>query len=189
VDSFFSLPAVGTKRSADLTTHLMIASFASSIIASFGGGTFHGFSKYLNSDWSFGLWLLAMMGIGLTGTFLLLAAVRASDISPMRRKVWWWVALVSGGLFVVAITRETTLEVLGVYYGPVIGAATWLHLLTWLKSKTKASGYFLIGVVVALISGAVQKYNLGFGENFNGNDLCHIIFMVSMYLFYRGALE
>jgi hypothetical protein len=176
------------RRPRDVTTWFMLACFVSSGVAAFAGGTSHGWTRYLDPELNSFLWLLAMAGVGLTGTFLLLATVTSASMGALPRRVWWWGALVTGGVFVVAVVFETTVTTLGIYYGPVVLATAWLELSAWLRTKSEVSRYVLLGVLAGLVSGLTQKYRLGFTEHFNGAVLCHVIFMVAMYCFYRGAL-
>jgi hypothetical protein len=46
-----------------------------------------------------------------------------------------------------------------------------------------------IGLLVSLAASCVQVMRITLHENFNHNDLFHVIQMLGMYLMYRGGLE
>ena len=65
-----------------------------------------------------------------------------------------------------------------------------LALQSWAAYRHRAASakWIITGVLVSFVGAAVQQTGFRQGQNFNHNDLYHVIQMVALYLFYRGGL-
>ena len=51
----------------------------------------------------------------------------------------------------------------------------------------KSTRWLLLGVVVTLAGFAIQQTNIQLADNFNHNDIYHVMQIGALYLFFRGA--
>ncbi len=73
----------------------------------------------------------------------------------------------------------------------LIGAASALMVGgTWVASPARdeeSTRWLIVGLVASLVGLVIELCGLDLHQNFNHNDLYHVVQMVALYLFYRGA--
>ena len=166
---------------------LWAAGFACFGVASFAGGTFHGFSVLFSQAVLDELWKVTVYAIGLASFFLLTGTLNASILPPMRRFIILipyvqligyvlWMATHDDFRYAIYDYAFTNLSILVLQFYAGI-------------SRSSVSASWLIGgVLVSFLAAAIQVNEIALHRHFNHNDLYHVIQMIGMYLFYRGAL-
>lgn len=174
------------KGDPQASVYYWAAGFASFGLASFAGGTFHGFSMLLSQGVLQGLWKVTVYAIGLASFFLLTGILNASVPLPVRRFATlipyahliiyvWWMATHDDFRYAIYDYAFTNLSIV----------ALQLHAA---DSRSANSAPWLIGgVLVTFLAAAVQVNEIAFHHHFNHNDFYHVIQMVGMFLLYRGA--
>jgi hypothetical protein len=61
------------------------------------------------------------------------------------------------------------------------------HLWAWRARRFEWAKWIAAGVAVSFVGAGVQMSGFGLHEHFNHNDLYHVIQMVGLWLFWRGA--
>ena len=93
-----------------------------------------------------------------------------------------------GGAFYLADSVRRALWNSTVYF---IGFASALMVAGTAASRIarrdESGRWLLTGLAVSLLGLAVQQTSLRFGQDFNHNDIYHIIQIAAFYLFFRGA--
>lgn len=151
------------------------------------GAVFHGFRHHFPEVMHQRIWKVALMGIGLTLFFNLLAAV-AAVASPVNYLSWRWVAV--GGL---ALFAWQTVKFHGFGHSVkflALGLALALAafgLLVWRQSAAGPVSLFL-GSAVTVAGGGLWATGWTPHEKFNHNDLFHVIQLAGLWLLYRGAI-
>jgi Flp pilus assembly pilin Flp len=164
------------------TPYLWIAAFISVAIAATCGGTYHGFTLSPLAQWT--LWRILTAALSITSACLL--AVTVYELPPSPR-TW--------GLGAIAL--KSTLYLSWTTFNPhfvyiLLDYLSAMLLLLAIQIKiaahSKTSSLWIIaGVLASLIAAVVQGLSLNLTEHFNHNDLYHLIQMVALFLFYKGA--
>ena len=63
------------------------------------------------------------------------------------------------------------------------------ELFMWNIYGCKKSKYLAAGVVVLLLGATGQQMGIGINQNFNHNDVYHLVSLVGLYLFYLGVIN
>jgi hypothetical protein len=163
------------------------AGFACFGLASFAGGTFHGFSMLFSQTVLQELWKLTVYAIGLASFFLLTGTLSACILSSVRRFVILipYVQLILYVLWMV--THDDFRYVIYEYASTNFGILA-LQLHASLTDRAMSVPWLGGGVLVSFLAAAVQVNGIALHHHFNHNDLYHVIQIGGMYLFYRGAL-
>jgi len=151
------------------------------------GGTDHGFAAQLGAEWSALLWKGALYCVGLAMFFALVATV-SGTVANRKYRMWlyaysvaaflvyaWWMLDHDEFLYAVLCNVSTF---------TIISA---LHVTTLIRHAAKSAKWILSGVAVSFLSAAIQRSGFDLHTHFNHNDLYHIVQIVGLYLFYRGA--
>ena len=165
---------------------LWAGSFLSTALASFLGGTFHGFASILSSSILAGLWKFTVYLTGFSSFFLLSAVLVAGLSPPVRR---WALALSTLKLVVYLAWMGTYDDFLFVVYdyGSAMILILILQVRAFYKLQSLAAGWIVGGVLLSFVGAAIQQSGFSLHQHFNHNDLFHIMQMVAFYLLYRGG--
>ncbi len=165
---------------------LWAGAFFSTALASFVGGTFHGFTLILSSSILAGLWKVTVFLTGFSSFFLLSAVIMAGLTPPVRN---WALALSMLKLVVYLAWMVTHDDFLFVVYD--YGSAMILILIFQVyasyKLQSSAAGWIVGGILLSFVGAAIQQSGVSLHQQFNHNDLFHIVQMGAFYLLYRGG--
>jgi len=166
---------------------LWAAALAVTASASICGGSYHGFVAHLSDLTRFALWKATVYSLGLMSLLMLSSVIVAAVRRPLRD----WLLAASALDFVVYAAWMTTHNdfryVIYDYAPAMVGV---LLLQVWaVYRRSNASAFWIVaGVLVSFVAAGVQQSGFNLHENFNHNDLYHVIQLVALYLFYRGGL-
>lgn len=160
----------------------LIATAAASLV----GGTYHGFLLYFDPLTKATLWKVTVYTIGLVSYFMLSGAIIASIRRPLRR---WLLAAVLLKLLVYTgwMTTHDDFRYAVFDYAPAMFAVLILQFHAAYRLREEGPRWILAGVVVSFAAAGIQQSGLKLHQNFNHNDLYHVIQMVAVYLFYKGG--
>jgi hypothetical protein len=159
--------------------------FGALSIGALAGGISHGFAAQLSETAHAVVWRITLYSIGFASYYMVAGTARAA----LRHKIGSWLIVIAavklaGYLYWTTVRPEFSLAVYD--YVPNMLAVLIMGLL--LKRRRDPAGFWLAaGVVVSFFAAAVQLSGLTLAENFNHNDLYHVIQMVALVMFYRGA--
>lgn len=155
-------------------------------IGALAGGISHGFAPYLSEPAYTVIWRITLYSIGISSFYMVSGTARAA----LRHRIASWLILIAGIKLVVYLYRVTTTPsfALAIYeYVPHMIAVLVMGVMLR-KRRRDVSGLWLsLGVVVSFAAAGVQFKGFALHPNFNHNDLYHVIQMVGLILFYRGA--
>lgn len=163
------------------------AAFVGVAIAAFCGGTYHGFYSSLSIDMKWGLWRGMTYGLSFASSCMLAATV--SDLSRWGR-AWGWGAI---ALKFTLYLSWTAFHPSFVYIMVDYLSAMLLMLLLQMRrgdrqiNERSSSVWIIAGVSGSLAAAGIQGIGFKGTEYFNQNDLYHLVQMVALYFFYRGA--
>jgi len=171
----------------DSATRLWVGALRAAGLASLAGGTWHGLEASLGPVAGAVLWRLTMVAVGASGLFLLGATIAGAG-PPGAVRSWrlalvgvWvayagWVCLIDSG-FVWAI----------MVYGAAMAVALVLQVGRAMRGA-QGSRTIIAGLLLSFLGAGIQQSGLSLSASFNHNDLYHVVKMVAIYLFYKGAL-
>lgn len=151
------------------------------------GGTNHGFVNYMQQESLDLLWTGTLYCIGLAMFFVLVGTVSASVANRAWRFFFyvysvvvcsayaWWIFDHDDFVYAVLINVSTFVIISG------------LQLSALKRYQAKSTKWILSGVTVSFLSAAIQRSGFDLHVHFNHNDLYHVVQIVGLYLFYRGA--
>lgn len=155
-------------------------------IGSLAGGVAHGFAPYLSETAYAVIWRITLYAVGIASFYMVSGTARAA----LRHRVASWLILTAGIKLIVYLYRTSTTPnfALAIYeYVPNMIAVLVMGLVLR-KHRRDVSGLWLtLGVVVSFLAAGIQLSGVALYPNFNHNDLYHVVQMVGLMLFYRGA--
>jgi len=170
-----------------LSSRLWAAAFVMTAVASFVGGTYHGFIQWMPGVTRRVSWKVTLLATGVGSACLLSAAVVASTTDTLRQAL---IALVCVKLlvFLWTIATRDQFSLVIADYGTALVAVLLLAALVRPTGLTPAAGWLAAGVGVSAVAGVIQWARLAPHPAFNHNDLFHLVQMAALYLLYRGGL-
>lgn len=163
-------------------------SFYSLSVAAMIGAFFHGFGPYFKDFLRERIWKFALIGIGFTSFFNLMAAV-AAIVSAEYYATWCWILAIGLALFI-----RQTVKFQGFGHSiKFIAVAVILTLIAfcvfaWRNFEAGPLNLLLSNVLTAA-SGVLWTTRWSINERLNHNDLFHLIQLISLWLTYQGAMH
>lgn len=155
-------------------------------VAAFLGGTCHGFVVPLGRAWTLTLWRLMFYWLSLA-SFLMLAA---TVISTLPRRSQRWFLIIAGAksmLYLAWAANDRHFSYAIADYLSAMVIVLFLQVWALYQRRNLESACWIIaGIVLSGVAVAVQASPLAIGL-FTSTDLYHLIQMMALYLFYRGA--
>jgi hypothetical protein len=162
-----------------------LALFASAV-ASYVGGTYHGFRHALEPPVAAGLWKVTTISMGVASFFLLIGAISAAFTEQDRR----W--LIAGAVLKLAIYAGWMLahdefRYVIYEYGSTLAIILLLAAAERTNGVSGHRAYIASGIFVSIAAAAVQQSGIRLHQHFNHNDLMHVIQMGGLWLLYKGG--
>lgn len=152
------------------------------------GGTAHGFAPYLSSNAMDMIWKFAFYLAGLSMASFVAGTVISSVSTRSRQRVFHalnvlglltfatWVTIGDDNFLLVIIITVASLA-----------AVAFFQAWAFVTQKSKSAKWMIAGVLIYFLSAAVQQSGIDLHLHFNHNDLFHVVLIVALYLFFRGA--
>ena len=155
-------------------------------LAAILGGSYHGFAPLLGASTLNLLWKAAVLVIGVAALGMMAGSAHATTAGSPRKLLLVlaagqfllyaaWMMGHDDYIFVVADTAAA------------MAALVILHAWSYAVRRDPASAWMLAAVAVSALAAAVQASGLALHQDFNHNDLYHVIQIAAMTLFYTGA--
>lgn len=164
--------------------------FASVALASFTGGTVHGFFPEVSSAGNRLLWPLTLLAIGVTAAAMLAIAAHLG-LGRARGPMAAWLAgalWVAYALVVVRGNREFYVAIAA--YLPAMLLFMAVLARRWLQRRTPGVSAGLAGMLLALFGAVGQQAGIGLHPvYFDHNTVYHLVQAVALYLLYRCGIE
>ncbi|GAB4368501.1 MAG: hypothetical protein Kow00121_07680 [Elainellaceae cyanobacterium] len=155
-------------------------------VAAFLGGTCHGFVVHLGRAWLITLWQLMFYLLSLASFLMLSATV----VSTLPRRSQRWFILVAGTKSMLYLVWAANNRHFGYAIADYLSAMVIvLFLQLWAlyrQCTPKSARWIIAGILLSGVAVTVQASPLAIGS-FTSTDVYHLIQMVALYLFYRGA--
>ena len=145
--------------------------FSFTALASFLGGTFHGFAL---AD----LWKPTVYCVGLASMFLLIGAKPSLTL----------LALAKFMLFATWMVFHEDFKYVIIDYGISMLTVAVLQSIAWFNDRAESAPWVVGSICVSIAGAVIQQMEIGFHRHFNHNDLYHVIQIFALWLLYRGGL-
>ena len=173
-------------RETHAARRLWSVAFGALALAALAGGTHHGFTLLLSGTALVALWKVAVLSVGIASFCMLYGSATATTAGGIRglllvlagaKLVLYslWMLAHDDFVFVIADT------------GSAMAGIAALHLWSLLRSRDNASQWILGAVGISVLAAAAQAGGYAPHPHFNHNDLYHVIQIVAMILYYKGA--
>jgi len=173
-----------------LAVQFWAAAFGSVAVAAVLGGTCHGFMLLFEFSTLALLWKIMLFALSFAGCFMLFATLKSS----LSRRWQRWGSLLVGiklSAYLIGMLLYASFEN-AFLYGVVdyLSAMLWvliLELRAALYAPPYRSLWIMGGILMSGVAIALQTSGVVLFEYFNYNDLYHLVQMIALYWFYRGA--
>lgn len=160
--------------------------FAALSVGALSGGVSHGFAPHLSEAAYAVIWRVTLYSIGVASYYMVAGTARA----VLRHRIASWMIVVAavklaGYLYWTTVRPEFSLAVYD--YVPNMLAVLVMGILLKRRRRDPSGFWLAAGVVVSFLAAGIQLSGLSLAENFNHNDLYHVVQMVALVMFYRGA--
>jgi len=157
-----------------------------------GAGTFlggvigHGFLYLLSPGWRLPGWLASMVSIAMIQQASILIAGEFATRFLIRFLTWMNFLVLSVFVILTSITQDFMITVLYMSWSLLIMVGG-IHLMSFIKFRSKGSAWFLRAVATGLASGLVYVSGWNLSNWFNSMDLGHSLLIFAVYFFYLGG--
>lgn len=190
----YMLAALGVYWGVDLLrrggkpARLWAYAFFAMAAGAFFGGTAHGFVEWFDASQHAVIWKATTYSIGLA-SFFLLTATGAGVLPCKVSRVVMVVAALKLAVYLWWMSTHDEFVYVISDYGPSMLAVLACHLWAWRRRGVEWAKWIVLGVLVSFAGAGVQMSGFALHHHFNHNDLYHVIQMVGLWLFWRGARE
>jgi hypothetical protein len=140
-------------------------------LASFLGGSFHGFGLTE-------LWKPTVYCVGLASMFLLIGAKPV--LTPL--------AVAKFMVFATWMVFHDDFKYVIIDYGISMLTVAVLQSVAWFSDRAESAPWVVGSICVSIAGAVIQQMEIGIHRHFNHNDLYHVIQIFALWLLYRGGL-
>lgn len=165
---------------------LWAAALMAAAMASFAGGTYHGFHHLLAPPVPATLWKVTTISMGVASCLLLSSAIFSAFSGETRR---WLVvaAVVKLGAYVGWMIGHDAFFFVILDYGFTLVFILFLVATSWTNGLHGHRGYIAAGILTSIVAAMVQQSGFRLHEHFNHNDVMHVIQMGGVWLLFMGG--
>lgn len=156
--------------------------------ASLFGGTYHGLSLIIPEDLNDYLWKLTTISIGFVSCLIVLGTLFATTKGPWRYSLAA-LSLVQLLVYIAWMMTHDDFVYVIANYVPSMVFVFVLQAISLVKRNTGSEVFIMSGVFISFVGAGIQQSGFALHQLLNHNDIYHLIQMVGIYLFYRGALD
>jgi hypothetical protein len=175
-----------TRNSSHSAARMWAGALGAVAVASFAGGTYHGFGRVMASPTTSIVWKATTMSMGAASFLLLAAAIQSSFYGQVRS---WLLAGAAVKLLIYLSWMTSHDGFVWVIFD--YGSALLIVLALAVAGRTRGTGahrtYVAAGILVSIAAAAVQQSGVRLHQHFNHNDLMHVIQMGGVWLLFEGG--
>lgn len=155
-------------------------------MASYVGGTYHGFQHELSAPVAAALWKATTISMGVASFLLLTAAISAAFTGQDRRRLMAGAAL-KLAIYVVWMLGHDEFRFVIYDYGSTLAILLLLVVAERTQGVPGHRAYIASGILVTIAAAAVQQSGVRLHRHVNHNDLMHVVQMGGVWLLYKGG--
>jgi hypothetical protein len=147
-------------------------------LGALAGATIHAIRHTSLVSWVPLLWRITAM---LAATFYHLLP---ADYADLLR----WTVLGLSIIYAAWIWRDYRFQNVIVFYSICMAFVLGAMALSYVSTGSPGAKLIVVGILISFGAAAVQRSGFKLARHFNHNDIYHVIQLVGLYFFYRGAL-
>lgn len=158
---------------------------ATAVAAAFGAAA-HGIDPRTDREQRDRCWRASLYTLGFAGAATIASVAFFTARGSVRTAILA-AAAVKLLAYLIGVTRRPEFRVAAADYGGALAVLLAAALYAMARWQAAGMQWLVAGVGVSLVAALVQARRIAFHRHFNHNDLFHVIDMVAVYLFFRGA--
>ena len=162
------------------------AAFMTIAIATILGGTYHGFQLYFKEATKIILWKAVVYSLSISSFFMILGTV-VSAVPSWLHKLFLIIISFKSILYIHLTAHKNNFYYVIVDYLSAMSRILILQIYIFYRYQKPSALWIIMGIIISFIAAGVQQSGWIFANNFNHNDLSHIISLIAFYLLYRGS--
>lgn len=156
-------------------------------LGALAGATIHAIRHTSLVSWVPLLWRITGIAVGTSVTAMLAATfyhLLPADYADLLR----WTVLGLSIIYAAWIWRDYRFRNVIVFYSICMAFVLGAMGLSYVSTGSPGAKLIAVGILVSFGAAAVQRSGFKLARHFNHNDIYHVIQLIGLYCFYRGAL-
>ncbi len=155
-------------------------------LGALAGATIHSIRHTPLVSWVPLLWRITGIAVGTSVTAMLAATfyhLLPADYADLLR----WTVLGLSIIYAAWIWRDYRFRNVVVFYSICMAFVLGAMALSYVSTGSPGAKLIAVGILISFGAAAVQRSGFKLARHFNHNDIYHVIQLVGLYFFYRGA--
>ncbi|NTW68142.1 MAG: hypothetical protein HGB21_17805 [Nitrospirae bacterium] len=156
-------------------------------LGALAGATIHAIRHTSLVSWVPLLWRITGIAVGTSVTAMLAATfyhLLPADYADLLR----WTVLGLSIIYAAWIWRDYRFRNVIVFYSICMAFVLGAMGLSYVSTGSPGAKLIAVGILVSFGAAAVQRSGFKLARHFNHNDIYHVIQLIGLYCFYKGAL-
>ena len=156
-------------------------------LGALAGATIHAIRHTSLVSWVPLLWRITGIAVGTSVTAMLAATfyhLLPADYADLLR----WTVLGLSIIYAAWIWRDYRFQNVIVFYSICMAFVLGAMGLSYVSTGSPGAKLIAVGILISFGAAAVQRSGFKLARHFNHNDIYHVIQLIGLYFFYRGAL-
>jgi Family of unknown function (DUF6962) len=156
-------------------------------LGALAGATIHAIRHTSLISWVPLLWRITGIAVGTSVTAMLAATfyhLLPADYADLLR----WTVLGLSIIYAAWIWRDYRFQNVIVFYSICMAFVLGAMALSYVSTGSPGARLIVVGILISFGAAAVQRSGFKLARHFNHNDIYHVIQLVGLYFFYKGAL-
>lgn len=133
------------------------------------------------------LWRITGIAVGTSATAMLAATfyhILPADYADLLR----WTALGLSIIYAAYIWRDYRFQNVIIFYSILMAFILGAMGLSYVSTGSPGAKLIAVGIIISFGAAAIQRSGFKLARHFNHNDIYHVIQLIGLYFFYKGAL-
>jgi hypothetical protein len=133
------------------------------------------------------LWRITGIAVGTSATAMLAATfyhILPADYADLLR----WTVLGLSIIYAAYIWRDYRFQNVIIFYSILMAFILGAMGLSYVSTGSPGAKLISVGIIISFGAAAVQRSGFKLAKHFNHNDIYHVIQLIGLYFFYKGAL-
>jgi hypothetical protein len=151
------------------------------------GATIHAIRHTSFVSWVPFLWRITGIAVGTSVTAMLAATfyhILPADYADLLQ----WTVVGLSIIYAAYIWRDYRFQNVIVFYSIFMAFILGAMGLSYVSTGSPGAKLIVIGILISFGAAAVQRSGFNLVRHFNHNDIYHVIQLIGLYFFYKGAL-
>jgi hypothetical protein len=156
-------------------------------LGTLAGATIHAIRHTFLVSWVPLLWRITGIAVG-TSAAAMLAATFYHILPADYADLLQWTVLGLSIIYTGYIWRDYRFRNVIVFYSILMAFILGAMGLSYVSTGSPGAKLIAVGILISFGAAAVQRSGFKLARHFNHNDIYHVIQLIGLYFFYKGAL-